>query len=346
MIPKMYIGYLLLLLLVFAEGVHVSKRIEHSSQRSLGGKTARKQNAMVKKVNVEEEGDQTYHSYDKAISKSMGELVGCDSGDQGDCLDKQCTQAAIKNGGLVDANTDDLAETMVKNTKQKVMAELLKKQKRILASVESSNEDIEENHDTETALVKLGLQSKTQAVFCTVAAICGLIATTTSAGSSIYSALGGVDEKAAKATALALHSVIVALDQIKDILKTAVTKNPTLSNLRWDETSPATPREKIYQHTFDAVKIAERKIKDMKSNKYKSENRYSAEKTCMHPGMMWGLGILTVGIYAGVTYGIVKHDNHHAALYLDCETELTVIHRSLMAQVQFITNDIVITNLN
>ena len=105
-------------------------------------------------------------------------------------------------------------------------------------------------------------------------------------------------------------------------------------------TSPATHREKIYQHTFDAVKIAERKIKEMKSNKYKSENRNSAEKTCMHPGMMWGLGIITVGIYAGVTYGIVKsHDNHYAALYSDCETELTGIHRLLMAQVQFITND-------
>lgn len=81
-------------------------------------------------------GDE-YQAFDQKLSISMGKLVGCDSGDQGGCLDSKCTQDNIAKGALTDesleerdVNMDDLQLTMVKKLKEKSAPRIVTKNER------------------------------------------------------------------------------------------------------------------------------------------------------------------------------------------------------------------------
>lgn len=338
--------FLLLILLVSGEAIDISKRIKsESSQRTfLGGKTSRKrsmqkssnQNKLKMKATTVAIGDE-YQAFDQKLSISMGKLVGCDSGDQGGCLDSKCTQDNIAKGALTDesleerdVNMDDLQLTIVKNLKKKVHQELLQKMKE---KTDKFEKDFAEGQDAAMQLSSFVEESEmtkvdSGLVFCTIAAATGLVGTTISLGEMMLSKIGGVSTQQARDTAAALSTLTSHLEAVKQQLKQLPPGFDTGKQVK-----------EALGHVYNAVEKAEIQLRKMKTAEYQStpEARTSGEKTCMHPGMMWGLGILTVGIYSGITYGIVKsHDNHYADLYLNVATPLMAIDKGISNAMQIL----------
>jgi hypothetical protein len=340
---KQLTPFLLLFLLVSGEAIEISKRIKsESSQRTfLGGKTSRKsfmqkssnQNKLKMKATTVE-----YQAFDQKLSISMGKLVGCDSGDQGDCLDSKCTQDNIAKGALTDeslekrdVNLDDLQLTIVKNLKKKVHQELLQKMKE---KTDKFEKDFAEGQDAAMQLAASFVEESEMTkvdsglVFCTIAAATGLVGTTISLGEMILAKIGGVSTQQARDTAAALSTLKAQLEAVKQQLNQLPSGFDTGQQVK-----------EALGHVYNSVSRAEQQLLKMKKAEFLSRptSRNAAEKTCMHPGMMWTLGILTVGIYSGITYGIVKsHDNHYADQYLNVATPLMAIDKGISNAMQIL----------